>query len=125
MLIVVATTSTGLMPNAALQSISGERYFVLDILTGVWAIGIYLLMRSYFQSFPSAVAGTVIAWWVIQSLITIKGGGADYSFAQASVVSFVSFVSICLSVLAGTWPYEKLKSNNDLFALLNRKQKSN
>jgi len=117
MLFVVTGINSGLMAVGDMKVISGEWYFVLDVLTGLWTIGIFLLMRSYFQSFPSAVGGTVIAWWVIQSLINIKSGGFDFTIAQASAFSIVSFLSMSFSVLTGTWLYQKISNRENLFSL--------
>lgn len=115
-LLVLSVNEAGLLSPRDMQSLNGEWYFLLDILTGIWAISIYTLARSYFQAINSAVAGTVIACWFIQSLVTIKGGGIELTAVQAMMITLVTFTSIALSVLAGIGLYEKLSSNRTVGA---------
>lgn len=118
MIMIVSASEAGLILSTDMQLMSGEWYFALDILTGVWVIGIYLLARAYFQSIPNAAIGTVVAWWVIQSLISIKSGGFDYTVVQTLVFSLAPFICMSLSLLSGIWLYEKLNSKRGLFGVV-------
>ena len=108
MLLIITSVESGFVSIDQLGPIDGEWLFALDILAGIWAIGIYTLARSYFQSVSGAVAVTAIAWWAIQGIISTKFGASDFSVIQAAATSLGSLAGTGVSLLAGVWAYEKL-----------------
>ncbi|MBT8145374.1 MAG: hypothetical protein KJN90_00890 [Gammaproteobacteria bacterium] len=107
MVLVIVINEFGLLTRNDLQSISGNWYFLADTLSGVLAITFYAVMRAAAVSIPRAMIVTVFVWLFIHTLVS---GGFEYTIPLTVLASLLSVITMSLSLLAGVWPYEVLKS---------------
>jgi hypothetical protein len=79
-----------------------------NMVSGVWAIWLFTLVRNQQRHLAKAVFVSTLAWWLIvtqQSLKWVIVSGLAVSSTVG--IGAASFIAMLFSVLVGAWAYER------------------
>jgi hypothetical protein len=86
---------------------SGGVFFAIDLLMGVWVVGLYAALSAGERNRTLAAAGASLAWWSMKTLQSAKWAGLGLIPRQVILAPLLtSLLATIVATGVGVWLFE-------------------